>query len=107
VPKWWTAYNKSKHNWTKAFGQANLDNALTSLAGAFLLNAIHFSSIRFLHSIGSYEVGFWQKSGFTSTQMPNDMFNEILDKACKAHKDPKYDMRLETRLFIYANITSR
>ena len=105
VPKWWTSYNKSKHNWTKAFGEANLNNALTSLAGAFLLNAIHFTSIKMLHSIGCYEFGYWQKNDFSRLDLPETTVEEILEKACKMHQNPRYDSRLETRLFIYANKT--
>ena len=36
-------------------------------------------------------------------KMPEHVIDEILDKAYKAHEDPRYDMLLETRLFIYAN----
>lgn len=103
VPKWWTAYNNSKHNWTRAFEQANLSNALASLGGAFLLNAIHFSSIEFLHSIGNYEFGVWQKSGFFPTNMIGNAFKEMLNRAVAGRRDLEMDSMLETKLFIYAN----
>jgi hypothetical protein len=45
TPKWWTAYNKVKHNWLKNFKKANLENTLRALSGAFLLNVIHEPSL--------------------------------------------------------------
>jgi hypothetical protein len=41
-PKWWREYNKIKHEFSKNFDKANLKNARDALAGAFLLNVIHY-----------------------------------------------------------------
>jgi len=36
VPFWWTAYNKTKHHRHAEYHQANLKNALNSVAGLFV-----------------------------------------------------------------------
>jgi len=37
VPLWWTAYNKIKHHRDSEYHQANLKNALNSVAGLFVM----------------------------------------------------------------------
>jgi hypothetical protein len=37
VPLWWTAYNKIKHHRHSEYPQANLKNALNSVAGLFIM----------------------------------------------------------------------
>jgi len=37
VPIWWTAYNKTKHERHSQYHQANLKNAINSVAGLFVL----------------------------------------------------------------------
>jgi hypothetical protein len=106
IPSWWTAYNSSKHDWTKAFGQANLNNALVSLAGAFLLNAVHFPSIEFLFKLGALEFGAWQKDKFTPVEHSLSQFKQFYDEAVKDKNTQIWDLRFETRLFIFADDTS-
>lgn len=38
VPKWWTAYNKTKHERHTQYHQANLKNAMNAVAGLFVVN---------------------------------------------------------------------
>ena len=45
VPKWWTAYNRVKHNMLKGLKNANVENSLSALSGAFLINLIFKPSI--------------------------------------------------------------
>lgn len=105
IPPWWTAYNSSKHNWTKAFGQANLSNALVSLAGAFLLNAVHFPSIEFLFKLRALEFGVWKPNRFDPMDIPDFQFKKAYEKAVKDKNAQIWDSRLETRLFIFADDT--
>jgi hypothetical protein len=37
VPKWWTAYNKVKHHRDSDYHRANLENAIDSVAGLFVM----------------------------------------------------------------------
>jgi DNA modification methylase len=37
APKWWTAYNKTKHNRDLEYYRANLKNALNSVAGLYIM----------------------------------------------------------------------
>jgi hypothetical protein len=45
TPKWWQAYNAVKHNMIKNIEEANIENTLFALAGAFCLNAIYEPSL--------------------------------------------------------------
>jgi hypothetical protein len=45
VPKWWTAYNRVKHNMLKGLKNANIENSLSALSGAFLINSIFKPSL--------------------------------------------------------------
>lgn len=44
VPRWWTAYNKTKHERHTEYRQANLKNALYAVAGLFVLVLYHYKS---------------------------------------------------------------
>jgi len=44
IPTWWDAYNDTKHQFYEKMENANLGNALTALAGLFLLNSLHICS---------------------------------------------------------------
>jgi len=39
-PKWWTAYNKTKHHLPEGYKKGNLGNTLNALAGAYSLHCI-------------------------------------------------------------------
>jgi hypothetical protein len=103
-PKWWKAYQESKHNWTKAFKKANMNNALEALSGAFLLNAVHFPSIKLLHDFGIYEFGVKRPTEFSAVPLPPHSRDQLIEAACKTHQNIKYDAQVETDLFIYTNL---
>lgn len=44
IPRWWDAYNDTKHQFYEKMENANLDNSLNALAGLFLLNSLHICS---------------------------------------------------------------
>ena len=45
TPKWWQAYNGVKHDMIKNIRKANLENTLSGLGAAFLLNAVFEPSV--------------------------------------------------------------
>ena len=51
-PKWWSSYNKIKHEFSKNFKKATYKTARDALAGAFLLNVIHEPAIIRLYEYG-------------------------------------------------------
>lgn len=51
VPKWWTAYNKVKHNRTEYVKEANLENVLFALSGLYLLEEYCYKKFRSLDEI--------------------------------------------------------
>ena len=48
VPPWWTAYNHVKHTWFEHIEEATLANAVSALAGLFILNVLNTSSRSYL-----------------------------------------------------------
>lgn len=48
IPKWWTAYNTTKHAFYSKMNEANLGNALNCLAGLLILNSLHLCSSYYL-----------------------------------------------------------
>lgn len=52
---WWGFYNKVKHEIRFNLTKANLKNVRDSMAGAFLLNAIHIPGAIRLHEYGVYK----------------------------------------------------
>ena len=40
TPKWWTAYNKTKHDLPQGYKKGNLGNTITALAGAYSLHCM-------------------------------------------------------------------
>jgi len=53
APKWWKVYNDVKHDVSVNIKGANLQTTLHALAGAFLLNVIHFPAAHRLHEYGA------------------------------------------------------
>lgn len=53
--EWWRFYNKVKHEIRFNLTKANLKNVRDSIAGAFLLNAIHIPGAIRLHKYGVYK----------------------------------------------------
>jgi len=52
IPKWWTAYNTTKHEFYTKMNEANLGNALNCLAGLLILNSLHLCSSYYLSIYG-------------------------------------------------------
>jgi hypothetical protein len=52
IPRWWDAYNDTKHQFYEKMENANLDNSLNALAGLFLLNSLHICSKVYLARMG-------------------------------------------------------
>lgn len=48
TPKWWSAYNKMKHNYYNKIKHATLDNSINCLAGLLVLNSLHKCSQEYL-----------------------------------------------------------
>ena len=102
-PDWWNAYNSVKHEWSEALGQANMANTLEALAGAFLLNAIHYPSIKKIWELGDLKTVYKTGLGIKEARLPKHIFDKLLNDAIKNLKPLNYDVRLETALFIYDN----
>jgi hypothetical protein len=103
-PKWWRAYQEAKHSWTSAFEKANLKNTLEALSGAFLLNVVHFPSMKLLFDLELYTPGIKQIKDFVAVDLDPTSFDRLVKEACTSHKDVKYDLRIETPLFVYFNV---
>jgi hypothetical protein len=54
-PKWWQAYNHLKHSRHEKYREANMENALSSLAGLFILIP-HYPELR----VSPYIKGGWR-----------------------------------------------
>jgi len=104
-PDWWREYNNVKHTWSSAIEQANMDNVLLALAGAFLLNAIHYPSIELLWRLGVLKTVVRVSGGYTDTHMPESMFQSMIQKAISGLKPIGYDIAMETPLFLYVKMT--
>lgn len=52
IPKWWNAYNITKHAFYSNMKCANLGNALNCLAGLLILNSLHLCSSAYLSISG-------------------------------------------------------
>jgi hypothetical protein len=102
-PTWWKAHQEAKHSWTTAFKEANLKNTLEALSAAFLMNGVHFPSIKVLFDLELYVPGVLQTNGFFPSHLDTRTFDGLLTEACTTHKDIRYDLKLETPLFIYVN----
>jgi hypothetical protein len=48
IPTWWDSYNHVKHTWFECIEEATLENAVSALAGLFLLNVLNPSSKMYL-----------------------------------------------------------
>lgn len=102
-PSWWRVYNTVKHTWSKALEQSNMDNTLEALSAAFLLNAIHYPSLKLLWQLGDLKTVIKTGAGYKETGMAESMFDSILKEAISQRKSLPYDYIVETPLFIYSN----
>jgi hypothetical protein len=100
-PKWWTAYNKAKHEWSEWLHQANMKNVLEALAGAFLLNVIHFPSQKRLWLIGVLKTVYQTGVGVKEAKIPELVFDQLQKTAITQTKPLAYPFRVETPLFVY------
>ena len=100
-PLWWRTYNDVKHKWSEFLKQANLINTLDALAGAFLLNAVHYPSIRKLWEQGNLKPIIRVAGGFKEMRLPKHQFDDLLKNAVINLEPINYDLRLETSLFVY------
>lgn len=100
-PAWWRKYNDVKHTWSSSLEQANMDTVLSSLAGAFLLNAVHYASIKFLWKLGVLDTVIRTGTGLHALHLPESEFNELLTRAISAKKSLAYDHMIETDLFLF------
>jgi hypothetical protein len=104
-PNWWHYYNNVKHTWSSAIEQANMDNVLQALAGAFLLNSIHYPSIELLWRLGVLKTVVRVSGGYSDIHLPESQFQSILQKAISNLKPIDYDVAMETPLFLYTKMT--
>jgi len=101
-PEWWTAYNKVKHEYSAEFDRANIKNVLNGLAGAFLLNALHYPSIELLWKLGYLEAGSRVgETGFQNIMHHKGAFNEYMKVAVSNLSPLNLGIRIETPLFLY------
>jgi hypothetical protein len=104
-PAWWTAYNNIKHSWSSStIDQANMDNVLDALAGAFLINAVHYPSVAYLYGTG--DLRFFGDDSYFRTRFQSDpneakWFNQDLEIAISNHRAFNFTHVIETGLFIY------
>jgi hypothetical protein len=100
-PGWWSAYNAVKHKWSEALSQANLVNTLEALAGALLLNSVHYPSIKKIWELGDLKTVYKTAGGYKEIRIPERIFDKLLEEAIKNLNPLNYDLRLETSLFTF------
>jgi hypothetical protein len=114
---WWNAYNNIKHSWSSStIDQANMDNVLNSLAGAFLLNAVHVPSIEMFYKIGELKPFSVLHGGRISTEhdysLDQELFTELIEETKKAAMMAKpvflnWNHLIDTRLFTYRHLKKK
>lgn len=78
-------------------------NTLEALAGAFLLNAVHYPSVKKLWKLGELNIVIKTGEGWRAVPYPERVFDKMLEAKVK-DLEPMTDMRLETPLFLFENI---
>lgn len=101
-PDWWRSYNNVKHAWSSAIEEANMENTLEALAGAFLLNANHYPGVKLLYKLGKLEPVVKTSDGYAKTHLFESQFDDMLGKAVLHLKPFAYPLLMETQLFVYA-----
>lgn len=102
-PDWWFAYNKVKHEYSLHTRKANLDNVLEGLSGAFLLNVVHYPSIKLLRELGYLSTGLKVEGGFQDMHFNEKLFDVYMETAMAELGRPKLAIKVETPLFLYVN----
>ncbi|MDQ1280053.1 MAG: hypothetical protein QG670_1315 [Thermoproteota archaeon] len=103
-PDWWQAPSNKTKNWLKSLEKANADNALQALAGAFLLNVVHYPSIKRLWLIGRLETVRKIGDDLKGDYLPEHIFDKTLAESALELEPFKYSYRVETALFKFAKI---
>jgi len=80
APEWWDIYNGLKHDFGNNFEKANLRITSDALAGAFLLNVIHWPAVDRLYDFGILKVSWAEKfSGKPACEVIlEDQLHELL-----------------------------
>jgi len=102
-PEWWDAYNKVKHEYSLHYKKASIDNVLNGLAGAFLLNAIHYPGIKLLWQLGYLTTGIKAEKGFAELFLNENDFDRYMQIATLEFKPLNIGIRIETPLFLYVH----
>lgn len=102
-PDWWRYYQDVKHTWSTAIEKANMDNTLEALAGAFLLNAVHYPSMKILWKLGYLKTVIKVGKGYADSHVKERHFDILLKEAIQELKPLSYSLIMETPLFIYAH----
>lgn len=100
-PSWWEAHQEVKHFWATTIQKANMDNTLEALSGAFLLNAVHYPSIRYLWKLGDLDLVQKTMDGYEIIRIPEGYLDLLLNDAIKKRKPIAYHHILDSRLFAY------
>jgi hypothetical protein len=101
LPDWWHSYNNVKHHWSSSIEQANIVNVLNALAGAFLLNAVHYPSVEYLWDqrvlVPEHRIhrGYDDKAFFYTD------FDRDLEDAIRKSSRLPFGHKVETPLFRY------
>jgi len=98
TPKWWQAYNGVKHNMIKNIRKANLENTLSALGAAFLLNAVFEPSVISLLKEEVAMARFYSESKEQYYKCKTKRAEEVIT----GERPSKYklDVRVNSQLFI-------
>lgn len=72
IPRWWTSYNTTKHQFYTKLSDANLGNTISCLGGLFILNALHLCNSCYLAFHGDIE------SRYSTIAMPYYTVRELI-----------------------------
>jgi hypothetical protein len=106
APRWWDIYNGLKHDFSDYFEQASLRTTRDALAGAFLLNVVHYPAILRLYEYGlldfpphpietSLPSHPWQYASFS---VPPETLEDMLRRGQPLSSFNTY---VETALFVH------
>jgi|SRR3990170_5077324 len=100
APEWWEIYNGVKHNLPELLKEANLQNALSALAGAFLLNVRHIPAMIRLYDYGVLKVAWGDKvSGKKAVdEILREGFIEMIRNKSQVQRSAFF---VETSTFLY------
>jgi len=106
-PEWWDAYNKVKHEYSLHFKKASIDKVLEGLAAAFLLNVVHYPSVKLLWQLGYLKTGAQAGAktgrGFTEIYLSETHADHYMVQAASELKPLNIGIRIETPIFLYVH----